>query len=177
MPIYGGRAEIGLVSVRSNSNGGSSNVYKFSMESHWGTHVDAPRHFFTKGRSVTDYPAGNWIFTAPRVICIDLGASDILRRGEWIEEIRESTDIILFRAGWSSFRKTEKYIYDNPGIEPDVGLQLRKKFPNLRAVGIDWISISPYKNRELGRQAHKVFLDPEGENNPVLLVEDMDVLL
>ena len=175
MPVYGGIAKIRLAPVRSIPRGDTANVYKFSMENHWGTHVDAPRHFFTKGRSVTDYPAWNWVFYLPTVINIDLGASDILRTGEWIGEIKESTDIILFRAGWSGFRKTEKYIYDNPGIEPEVGLQLRKKFPKLRAVGIDWISISSYKNRELGHQAHKAFLDPEGENDPVLLVEDMDL--
>jgi kynurenine formamidase len=145
------------------------------MESHWGTHVDAPRHFFINGRSVADYPAVNWVFTSPKIIDIDLEASGILREGKWIDKIKESTDIILFRAGWSRFRKTDKYMYDNPGIGPEVGLKLRRRFLNLRAVGIDWISISPYRNRELGRQTHKAFLDPGGENGPVLLVEDMDL--
>ena len=41
--------------------------------------------------------------------------------------------------------------------------------------GIDWISISPYQDRELGREAHRVFLDQKGRNNPVLLIEDMDL--
>jgi len=41
--------------------------------------------------------------------------------------------------------------------------------------GIDWISISPYQDRELGREAHRVFLDQKGRNNPVLLIEDIDL--
>ncbi len=67
------------------------------------------------------------------------------------------------------------YSCDNPGIHPEVGGYLRELFPRIRAIGIDWISISPYQNRELGREAHRAFFDQEGRNNPVLLIEDMDL--
>ena len=37
---------------------------------------------------------------------------------------------------------------------------------------MDFISLTSYQNREIGREAHKNFL---GGNNPILLVEDMDL--
>ena len=52
---------------------------------------------------------------------------------------------------------------------------MRENLPSIRMIGIDWISISPYQDRELGREAHRVFLDQKGRNNPVLLIEDMDL--
>ena len=42
-------------------------------------------------------------------------------------------------------------------------------------VGFDFISLSPYQNKEEGRKAHRTFLDPDGENQPVLIIEDMDL--
>jgi len=45
----------------------------------------------------------------------------------------------------------------------------------LKEVGIDWISISSYQNRLVGRNAHRAFLDPKGRNSPIAIIEDMDL--
>jgi len=60
-----------------------------------------------------------------------------------------------------------------PGIDPSLGILLRKEYPSIRAIGFDWISLSSYTNRELGREAHRIFLDPRKEGNPILVIEDM----
>ena len=52
---------------------------------------------------------------------------------------------------------------------------MREKHPYVRAIGFDFISLSPYQNRNLGREAHRTFLDPEGVNAPILVIEDMDL--
>ena len=54
-----------------------------------------------------------------------------------------------------------------------IGMSLRKEYSLIRAIGFDWISLSSYKNHELGREAHRIFLDPEKERHPILLIEDM----
>jgi len=38
---------------------------------------------------------------------------------------------------------------------------------------MDLISVTSREHREEGRAAHRAFLDPAGEGNPVLLIEDM----
>jgi len=93
----------------------------------------------------------------------------------WLNTITPDTDILLFNSGWGKYRNNKIYSCDNPGIHPEVGIYLREHFPRIRAIGIDWISISPYQDRELGREAHRAFLDQEGKNNSVLLIEDMDL--
>ena len=45
------------------------------------------------------------------------------------------------------------YSCDNPGIHPEVGIYLR----------------------ELGREAHRAFLGQGGKNDPILIIEDMDL--
>jgi kynurenine formamidase len=37
---------------------------------------------------------------------------------------------------------------------------------------MDFISLTSYQNRELGREAHRMFL---GGDRPILLIEDMDL--
>ena len=47
----------------------------------------------------------------------------------------------------------------------------------LKMIGFDWISLTCYENRSLGRDAHRAFLSStinEIRNmNPVLIIEDM----
>ena len=59
-----------------------------------------------------------------------------------------------------------------PGFAPILANKLREKFPNLKVIGMDFISLTSYQNRELGREAHRMFL---GGDRPILLVEDMDL--
>ena len=175
IPVYGGIADIKRNQVKSISSGSFANVYSVTMENHWGTHIDAPNHFFENGLMVNDYPADFWFFKNPMVIHIDLKPGELLCCSDWIESMKPGTDIILFKSGWGKLRKTEKYGIDNPGMHPEVGFFMREEYPSVRAVGIDWVSISSFANREVGRQAHHAFLDPDSVNNPVLIIEDMDL--
>ncbi len=175
IPVFGGRDSVDISRVRSISTGDSVNIDQFSMKSHCGTHIDAPNHFFERGKRIADYPSELWFFKSPHVLQMNLKPSETLLCDEWIENIHKNSDILLFQSGWTRFRREEIYGFQNPGVHRDVGLYLRKKYPNLKAIGIDWISISPYQNRPLGREAHRAFLDPEGKNNPILIIEDMDL--
>ena len=47
---------------------------------------------------------------------------------------------------------------------------LEGKFPGLRAIGFDLISLSSFQRRELGRKAHHEFL-----RRNILVIEDMDL--
>jgi len=174
-PAYGGIVEIKIERIRSINSGDTSNVSQFTMQNHWGTHIDAPNHFFENGRKIVDYPPEFWFFATPQVIDVELNAGEILVNDDWLNSVRQDADIILFRSGWHKRRNDKSYSTENPGIHPDVGLNLRRNFPNLRMIGIDWISLSSYLHRELGREAHKTFLDPKGINEPILIIEDMDL--
>lgn len=175
IPVYGKTAAFEIKSIKAIGNGDTANVYALGMENHWGTHVDAPNHFFADGKKVSDYPAGFWLFKSPQVINLELSSGEILISGSWSEQIRLDTDLLLLKSGWGMRRSEEAYSMENPGIHPDVGRELRRKYPAIRALGIDWVSVSSYKNRELGREAHRALLGDYGVGEPPVIIEDMDL--
>lgn len=176
MPAYGLAAEkIDIKQVRSMGTKSSCQIFRFSMNNHCGTHVDCPAHFFAGGKKVADYPAGFWLFRRPQVCRLKARPSQIITEKDLAVKIDPKTDLLLLRSGWGRLRGKAVYSLRNPGIDPAVGAWLRKKYPLLRAIGIDWISVSSYKHREIGRQAHRRFLDPKDIGHPILIIEDMDL--
>ena len=175
MPVYGGNADLNLVSVKNVVQGDSCNTWHFCLENHWGTHVDCPAHFFVEGQKVADYPSDFWLFSKPQVIRIETKQSQVITRGSFSCDLDSQTDLILFQSGWWKFRGKKIYTMSNPGLHPSLALWLRKDFPAVRAIGMDWVSISSVENRDIGRDAHRAFLNPDGEGHPILIIEDMNL--
>jgi kynurenine formamidase len=174
IPIYGGYSSLNIKNIKSLHSGDSANVFSFTMENHWGTHIDCPAHFFENGLNVVDYSPKTWFFQKPFVLPLIMEENS-LACPEDMDKIPEGTDLLLIKSGFSCFRGTEKYTHNNPGLKPEVGIWLREAHPYVRAVGLDFISPSSYQNRALGKEAHRAFLDPDGPNEPILLIEDMDL--
>ncbi|MBP7055804.1 MAG: cyclase family protein [Candidatus Omnitrophica bacterium] len=175
IPTYRAKARLGMRKVKAISRGDSANVSSFSMEGHWGTHVESSNHFFDHGIKLAEHPPSCWFFRSPQALRISLAPSEILECGAWLKKIQHESDLLLLQSEWCKIRDQERYIFESPGIHPSVGLYLRDRFPGLRAIGIDWMSLSSYNDRQLGRDAHRAFLDPSGKNNPLLIIEDMDL--
>ncbi|MBI3315839.1 MAG: cyclase family protein [Candidatus Omnitrophica bacterium] len=175
-PLYGGgSASPELKKLRDIKKGDSSNSYWFGLNNHWGTHVDAPAHFFERGKEIADYPAEFWRFGRPQALEVRLRPGQLLCRKDLEGKIKKTTDLLLFRSGWAKRRGEADYNSRNPGVHAEVGFWLRRCFPKMRAVGLDWLSLSSYQKREEGRAAHRAFLDPAGAGQPVLIIEDMDL--
>jgi arylformamidase len=175
LPIYGDIADLNLKSVKKLHDGDSCNTWQFCLGNHWGTHVDCPAHFFLQGYKISDYPPECWIFKRPQVIKINAKASEIITRDHFCSNVDSKSDLILFQSGWWKYRRKDAYCSRNPGLDPSIGLWLRNNYPQVRAIGLDWISISSFENKELGREAHRAFLNPVGKGHPVLIIEDMNL--
>ena len=174
-PLYG--TEKSLFDVRQMKSllkGDSCNKFIFTLGSHYGTHVDFPNHFFDLPQKTIEYPPDSWIFDSPYVLNIEVLPNQILRRSDF-PELPALCDILLLKTQFQSYRGSNLYNSGNPGIHAEVGQWLRQEYPNLRAIGFDFISLSSCRNPELGRMAHKAFLDPKGDNQPILIIEDMDL--
>jgi kynurenine formamidase len=176
VPAYGvPDAEVEIREGKSIAKGDICNTFWFGMQNHWGTHVDCPAHFFDGGNTITDYSAGNWHFTQPQVLNVNLALGQILEKCDIEGKLDNSADLLILKSGWGGFREQNTYSMQNPGITPEVGIWLRKEYPLIRAIGFDWVSLSSYANRDIGREAHRAFLNPSGEGNPILIIEDMDL--
>ncbi|KJU82092.1 cyclase family protein [Candidatus Magnetobacterium bavaricum] len=174
IPVYGIWPQKPHISpVRSLIAGDSCNVYNINIENHWGTHVDCPAHFFNDGKKVVDYEADFWLFEHPQVITVKAKEGQLIDEKDMFGDINEDTDLLIIYSGWGKQRNTVEYAQRNPGLRPEFGFFLRNGYNNIRAVGFDWISVSSYMYREIGRDAHRAFLNPAPKGSPVVIIEDM----
>lgn len=170
-PLYGGCGGITIEPQKSIDRGDSSNTTSLAFPAHCGTHVDSPLHFIKEGKSLDTYKAGDWIFTKPLIADIPRSGPELIGRKDFEgKNFPEDADILLIRTGFENFRGQEHYWRNGPGLTPDLAEYLAGRFSSIRAIGVDFISISSLHHRDMGRQAHCEFL---GRN--ILIIEDMSL--
>lgn len=166
-PFYGGKRYIRLEQAKSIDKGDSCNIMKWSISNHIGTHVDAPLHFIKGGSPITDFGPASWFFENILLVETDNAPPGYIITKKDMHSISDC-ELLLVKTGFEKYRGDDIYWQDSPGLHPDLAEWLKRKSPSIRAVGIDFISISNLNNRELGRKAHRSFLE-----NDILLIEDM----
>lgn len=115
---------------------------KFTMGSHCGTHVDAPKHFLLNSKSVDQFDVNDLVGEA--ILC-DLG---ILKPGTIIEieDIRsaleevsiENYNKIVFKTSWSRFWNTSQYYKDWPYFSSEAIDFIISS--NIKLIGLDFPS-------------------------------------
>jgi arylformamidase len=166
-PLYSGDGKVQIEQEKSIDNGDACNTMRLTMSNHAGTHIDMPKHFLKDGMTVSDACPESWIFSKVAIAKIQAISDKDVINIHMLGNINDC-DLLLIRTGFEAYRGQEKYIYDYPGVSPDIAIWLKDNCPSIRAIGIDTISISSLKDRDMGRKAHSAFL----ENN-ILLIEDM----
>ena len=189
-PFYGNSQSVSIRPSRSITAGDTANTSHLEFSNHSGTHIDAPYHFDEDGKKITDYTLDFW--RCQKVLCIEspslpeakeqLGILQFEDALEFVTEGFKKTyeqensaleiEAILWKTGWCQRRGEDAYATAGPGIAAELAEYLREKFPNLRFLGFDLISLSSFANREAGREAHRAFLCHE---RPILPIEDMDL--
>ena len=146
----------------------------FAFPNHSGTHIYFPYHFNPDGKTIDGYPAEFWQFNEVELIDLSgtVNDSQIIVPDKFPKPINCEADLILIKTGYGVFRKTDRYTITPPGLSADLAPYFRQKYPKLRCLGMDLISVSSYSNRNEGHKAHHAFLNPE-EGEPILLIEDM----
>lgn len=174
-PAFAGGESLVITPIKEIKNGGSSNSYKVSFANHLGTHVDAPRHFDVNGKSISEYSLEDLVFTNPVLVDIPKDDSQFIERRdlENNKQLIAKADMVLLRTGFQKYRDVDptKYSMRNPGIARDAASYIVSDFPNLRAIGFDFISTSACQHREEGRVTHRILLS----NRDFFIVEDMDL--
>jgi arylformamidase len=171
-PGFGGSDGFHRTIKKSISNGDSSNSFEFRMSNHHGTHIDLPKHFIDSGKSLSEFRADEFVFTKIGLNYSSAIENELLDFKSLDNNLPKDIELLLFKTGWSSFRNTEKYWKNNPGFSSSFASHLRERFPQLRAIGFDFISLTAFQHREEGRAAHREFL---GGPRPLLIIEDMNL--
>ncbi|HEY0829161.1 MAG TPA: cyclase family protein [Bacilli bacterium] len=154
-----------------------ANVYKASITSHSGTHVDAPYHVAPEGYKITDFSMADFVFDRPCCIFITIGDTGLFQP-EHLEPYRtviEKSDLLLIKTGYGQYRESDpvRYSLKNPGFSIKAAQYLRDTFPSLRALGLDVISLAAIEVLEEGMEAHRVLLG--GAGRKFLIFEDLNL--
>ncbi len=171
-PAYSGGEGLCVEHVKDMGCGDSCNTVSLKFSNHLGSHVDAPRHFYSDGMTVDDYSINEWIFH--NVLCVRaIVAQKEIVNVEKIDSVlngHDDADFLLIQTGFESYRGGDEYWNASPAFAPDLAGYLKDRLPSLKAIGLDTISISSVCHREMGREAHKQFL---GRN--IRIFEDLSL--
>jgi len=118
------------------------------------------------------YSPETWIFTSPRLAELNVKPGQLIGPSELSRELcgGEKIDLLLLKTGFEKKRQEEIYWKEGPGLTASLARHLKECFPDLRAVGVDFLSISSLMNREEGRSSHRSFLE-----RGILIFEDLSL--
>jgi arylformamidase len=138
---YGKRPEV--YDVERIADGQASNVSRWLIGSHTGTHVDAQRHFVEGGGSVEQLPLDELVGPA-RVI--DCTATDEPISAEVVEAAGlDGATRVLFKTSNSELRLTKPELDPTwVGIAPEAAQLLVDR--GVRFVGLDYITVDTHAN-------------------------------
>jgi arylformamidase len=157
LPTWPGDPKIEMNRENKIEEGANANVSRIKMGVHTGTHVDAPFHFLQDGYSVEklslDILIGNvWVVSIPDEVV------EINRKVLSEIDLSKHPGRILFKTKNSQFWQENplKFHTEFVGISKD-GAEYLVEI-GVKFVGIDYLSISPYKK---SRPTHEVLLRAE----------------
>ena len=135
---------------------------KITFNSHTGTHLDAPFHFFPDGKTIDQMPIDAFQGEA---IIVDVSKQIKAKDGITIEmlipyaELIVEGSIVIINTGWSNKRSfSQEYFHDWPYLTREGAIWLRDK--KIKGVGIDGMSMGGWYEGT-GRPCHEVLLPEE----------------
>lgn len=155
MPVWPGDPAVQLGRVAKIEEGANANVSHLSLSAHTGTHVDAPYHFLGHSPLTVELLPLE-ILTGPAVV-LHLPETVHLVTAEVLEACRipPRTRRLLLRTRNSNYWKMGEMDFKTGFVGIDVGAANFLVARGIRLIGIDYLSIAPYKN---SRPTHEALL-------------------
>lgn len=166
LPTWPGDPKVELERVEKIEDGANANVSRLCAGVHTGTHVDAPYHFISEGTAVDTLPL-EVLFGAVQVVelsdDVDLITAKIIQSASLIHGVER----ILFKTRNSQFwaRGESGFQTDFVAISADGAEYLVER--GIQLVGIDYLSIAPFKN---SRPTHQILLKAK-----IVVIEGLDL--
>lgn len=133
------------------------NAQYIQTSNHMGTHLDAPRHFVTNGKTIDQLPL-EWLYGEGVIVDLSdmLDELDIFRPEDIEARVEvKNGDILFINTGWHKYTflaeegDEEKYIQRHPGPHHSICQWLLDK--EIHLWGVDMISTDHPMNLPIGR--------------------------
>ena len=135
------------------SEEGTLSMSQMTINSHHGTHVDAPRHFYGDGTTIDEMPL-DAIMGPARVI--EIKDTDSIKAEELETHDIRAGERILFKSVNSSYYQRGKFVEDFVYISDGAAEFLRDK--KVSVVGIDYLAVGSFRDRESLLRVHRTLL-------------------
>ena len=154
LAVWPGDKAIYLEREHKIEEGSNSNVSRLDISVHTGTHVDAPVHFLTGGRTIESLPIDILVGDAQVVHIPDevglITAKEIRAAG-----ILPGMQRIIFKTRNSTFFPAQSDVFHTNFVGIGVeGAELLVKM-GVKLIGIDYLSVAPYKS---STPTHRILL-------------------
>jgi arylformamidase len=162
IPVYPGTASPSF----NSSSDIKENGYRerlIHIQSHTGTHIDAPYHLLENGKSLDDFELHKFFgkgFVLTNTVDNPLTIEQIIR----FSDVLQSVDFVLIYSGWDKYWGEENYFNEFPVAGAKV-LEYLTSF-KLKGIGIDCISVDPISSKHLPN--HHLLL-----SNEILIIENL----
>mgnify|MGYP000893341258 CR=1 FL=1 len=166
MPVWPGDDPVVLQRRTKIEEGAHANVSFMSLGAHTGTHVDAPFHFLKNGSKVDALPLD--VLVGP-VQVVEVPESVQVINKEVIDNLKveKETRRLLFKTRNSQYWDLTDEVFQTGfiGIDESGALELAKM--GIKLVGIDYLSIAPYKQ---SKPTHDALLE-----SGMVIIEGLDL--
>jgi arylformamidase len=178
-PVWPGNPPAAITELQGSiERGHESNSTRLSLFSHSGTHVDTPWHFDGHGPAAWQLPIDRFVFVAPRLLRVPKPEGGFITVDDLEPHATSlvSADIALLLTGWGQYRGNdpERYVQRGPLLHPDAARWLMDRYPGLRAIATDAVSIGSPAFPTETVETHRVLLGAGRDDGRfVLAYEDV----
>ena len=162
----------------STERGDVANQYMLHLFNHFGSHMDGPNHFNPNGIKLYEVPVEKFVYQHPLLLDVQKGPEELVNVSDLapIQSELASADLILFRSHFSRHRESDPDLYaaHGPGISSELSKYFIENCPNLKAVGMDWMSLAAYQHQEDGFLSHQYMLG-NFHDRYILIIEDLNL--
>jgi arylformamidase len=137
-PVYPGELSPDIRNITDLENRGYREKW-LSMGSHTGTHLDAPAHMLTDGKTLDQFPVSHFSGKAVFIpVQPGTGLIEVSHLKPYSDRITDA-DYVLLHTGWSRFWGTGQYFRDFPVLSDKAAGWLATF--SLKGIGVDTISV------------------------------------
>jgi len=154
LPVWPKDPQVILERVHKIEEGANANVSRVAMSVHTGTHVDAPYHFLPGGKTIEELPL-DVLVGSVQVVELPDSVSMISKKDLEEAGIKPDTTRLLVKTRNSRYwaEKEADFQPNFVGIDLSGSEWLVQK--GIRLLGIDYLSVAPYKR---SRPTHEALL-------------------
>lgn len=175
---FPGAPTLSLAPFEAIADGSACNTFQVTLFNHFGSHMDGPNHFNENGKQLYELELSHFIYESPLLVDIPKSEGERVAPEDLIpfEDKIMKADLLLIRSGFSRMREENNEVYSEKGpcISSEAARLIVGRYSHLKAVGMDWISLSSPLHKEDGVMAHEIMLGKQG-NPPVLIIEDINL--